>query len=203
MGTAFAHTVDHHAVGAGKCIDKRLNRHSTESNLRIGDDDTCLHTVTDTRHFQTVIDDLQIQLILCDLAAHDLHAFLSGENRENSRGNFKVIDTAVTVRQQGSRNLSAAVIKGTHHVAAALVTEPCIHIVCQKIGLLFLHHIVVFRRNAKRRCHLTMKKLRGAEAVVGANIECAAVLVQTESLRCTDVVLLCRILTLKLSQHFR
>ena len=48
-----------------------------------------------------------------------------------------------------------------------------------------------------------MEKLRGVKAMVGADIEGAAVIVQTESLRCTDVVLLCRILTLKLSQHFR
>ena len=97
MGTAFAHAVDHHAVGAGKRIDKRLDRYRTETDLRIGNDNTRLHSVTDTRHFKAVIDDLQIQLVFGDLAAHDLHAVLSGEQRQHRRCDLQIVDTSVSI----------------------------------------------------------------------------------------------------------
>ena len=48
-----------------------------------------------------------------------------------------------------------------------------------------------------------MEKLRGAKAVIVSDTERAAVLVQTECLRCTDIVLFGCVLSLKLCQHFR
>ena len=203
MGTAFTHTVDHHAVGAGKRINKRLHGNCAESDFGIGNDNTSLHSVTDTCHFKAMIDNLQIQLILGNLAAHDLHTVLTCEQRQHRRRNFKVIDTAVSVGEECTGDLSAAVIECSDHVAAVFVGKPCVHVIRKKLRLLFLHHVIIPCGDAECRCYLTMEKLRCAEAVIVSDAEGAAVLIQTECLRRTDIVLLCSILTLKLCQHLR
>ena len=159
MVAAFAHVIDHHAVGANKTIYQRLDRHSTQTHLRVGDHHAGLDDISLADfHLQTMVDHLEVQPIFRYFARHHLVLVVACEQRQDSCGDFHVVDAAITLRQQRTSHLPCTVIHRADHVRAGLVRKPAVHVLGQEFRLLRLHKIIVFSRDTQCRCHLTMEQ---------------------------------------------
>ena len=206
MMAAFAHVIDHHTVGADQTVYQRLNRHSSQTDLGVGDHHASLDDIAPADfHLQTVIDHLEVQTILRHLAGHDLVLVVACKQRQDSCGNLHIVDTAIAFRQQRTGYLSGTVIHRADHVRAELVRKPAVHILCQQFRLFFLHEIIIFCRDAQCRCHLTMEQrgrtkhllLVGGEVI---DFKSLPILPEAHALRRTDKILLCLILTVQFDQ---
>ena len=138
--------------------------HSPQANLRVRDHHTGLHDVVLTDfHLQAVVDHFEVQSVFRHLAGHDLILVVACEQRQHRCGDFHVVDTAVSLRQQRTGDLPGAVVHRAHHIGACPVRKPCVHVLRQQFRLLALHQVVVLGRDAQRRCHLTVEQRGGAE----------------------------------------
>ena len=150
MVASFAHVIHHHTVGADQTVYQRLNRHSSQTDLGVGDHHASLDDVALADfHLQTVIDHLEVQTVLRHLTGHDLVLVVACKQRQDSCGNLHVVDTAIAFRQQRTGYLSGTVIHRADHVRAGLVRKPAVHILCQQFRLFFLHEIIVFGRDTQ------------------------------------------------------
>ena len=62
-----------YTVGADQTVYQRLNRHSSQTDLGVGDHHASLDDIAPADfHLQTVIDRLEVQTVLRHLAGHDL-----------------------------------------------------------------------------------------------------------------------------------
>ena len=208
MVAAFTHVIDHHAVGADQAVYQRLNGHSSQTDLGVGDHHTSLDDITLADfHLQTVVDHLKVQTVLRHLTGHDLVLVVTCKQRQDSCSNLHVVDTAVAFRQQCTGYLSGTIIHRADHVRAGLVRKPAVHILGQKFRLLRLHEIIVFSRDTQCRCHLTMEQggrtkhllLAGRKMV---DFKSLSIFPEAHSLRRTDEILLYLILTVQLNQDF-
>ena len=208
MMAAFAHVIHHHTVGADQSVHQRLNGHSSQTDLGVGDHHASLHDISLTDfHLQTVVDHLEVQTVLRHLAGHDLVLIVSGEQRQDRCGDFHVVDTSIPLGQQRTGHLSAAIVHRANHIGARLVRKPAVHVLGQKLRLLYLHEIIIFRRDTQCRCHLTMEQ-RGRTKhllLVGGkmvDLKSLPILPETHSLRRADEILLCLVLAVQFNQDF-
>ena len=208
MMTAFAHVIDHHAVGADQTVHQRLNRHSSQTDLGVGDHHASLDDIALADfHLQTVIDHLEVQTVFRHLAGHHLVLIVSSEQRQDRCGDFHVVDAAIAFRQQRTGYLSGTIIHRADHVRTGLVRKPAVHVLGQKLRLLCLHEIIVFCRDAQCRCHLTMEQRSRTKhlLLVGRKmvyLKGVSIFPETHSLRRTDKILLCLVLAVQFNQDF-
>ena len=80
MGLTLSELIHAHAVAANQTVYKGPDGYSSESDFGIADHHACLYQVTRNNcHLKLMVDDFQIQPVLCNLAADDLHLFLPFE----------------------------------------------------------------------------------------------------------------------------
>ena len=113
MMTAFAHVIDHHAVGADQTVYQRLNRHSSQTDLGVGDHHTSLDDITLADfHLQTVIFPLFAVIIVLVLAVCSFHIIPTGYT--GVKTSFGQIQE--TTIQSGKLNFCIPFVQSIHKV---------------------------------------------------------------------------------------
>src|SRR4029079_6511827 len=107
----------HRAVQAPQPPVECGDGHAAQTDLRVGDHNTCLDNVA-LLHFtlQPRRHGLDVEATLCDLGRDDLHVGDFGQDRKGNLCDLFVLDSLVAVREEGTH----VTIEGPNHPLALL-----------------------------------------------------------------------------------
>ena len=151
---AGADLADRHAVSADKAEDHGPHIYGAASRLAVGDHDAGLHHIT--RYDlggQLGVDHLDVHIVVRELAAFVPRLGHLRNDWERDLSDVEVVDASVAVAQKRA----GPTVDGADHALLRLLLEPAVDIVCQKVGVLILHPLVILAGDVQVGTDLLMR----------------------------------------------
>ena len=196
MVTAFAQTIQYHAIGADKAVQKRAHRHGFQSDLGVGNHHASLHNIA-LFHlcFQTMVDDFDVETGFRHLRRHHFNTRQASKKRQRSSCNLQIVHTAVTLRQESTSSRHAiAVIHRANHVIDLAVIDEGIYGTDQQFRMSLCQIIIELGGDVQCACHLMVEqrsRRKTLSTVLLMDTDAVCLITHEEALRRNNKVTLC------------